>query len=180
VNEAQVEAVGYRISRMKSDRLTLFAGLSLLLQPLFGFLYGALVPETTSSLVYPVPGLVLLPLFFIGPFAWLVPMVFFFVWNPGLFNGDAKTPKRTHVLLAVATLLSPLWFAGGWRDGIVVQGPRYNLFVLGINIVWVTVLWFMFVRNWKTEPSFKLNLLLHWLLFFWLAWYAFPFFGEIT
>ena len=110
----------------------------------------------------------------------VVPMVFFFVWNPGLFNGDTKTPKRTYILLVVTTLLSVLWFVLGWRDGIVMQGPRYNFSVLGVNIVWITVLWFMFVRNWKTEPSFKVNLLLHWLLFFWLAWYAFPFFGEMT
>jgi len=166
---------------MNSNRLTLIAGLSLLIPPVAGFLYGFLhANDQTATIFYPVPGLVLLPLFLIGPFAMLVPMVFFFVWNPELFNGDAKIPKRTYVLLAVATLLSPLWFIVGWRDGIVVQGARYNYSVCAINVAWILFLWLMFVRNRKAEPSFKMNLLLHWLLFVWLAWHAFPFFGEIT
>jgi hypothetical protein len=129
--------------------------------------------------LYPVFGLVFLLLFFIGRWAFFVPMVFFFVWNHGLFNGDARIPKRTYVLLIVATLLSPLWFVVNWSDGAAVQGLRYNFSMLGINIAWITALWFMFARYRKTEPSFKVNLLLHWLLFLWLAWYAFPFFGEM-
>lgn len=99
-----------------------------------------------------------------------VPMVFFFVWNPGLFNGDAKTPKRTYGLLTGATLLSPLWFVGGWRDRIIVQGLRYYYSECAINTVWIIILCSMFIRNWKAEPSFKANLLLHWLLVVWLAW----------
>jgi hypothetical protein len=174
-----VEITAQRTLRVKSDRLTLLAGLSLLLPPLIGLLRGVVFAHEVTSLFYPIPGLVVLPLLFIGPFAVFVPMVFFFVWNSQLFNGDAKTPKRTYVLLAVATLLSPLWFVVGWRDGIVMQGSRYNLSVLGINLVWIAVLWFVIIRTWKTGPSFNRNLLLHWLLFLWLAWYAFPFFGEM-
>lgn len=175
-----MELTAQRILGLKSNRLTLLAGLSLLLPPVIGVIHGVLFArDETTSLFYPIPGLVLLPLFFIGPLAILVPMVFFFVWNPGLFYGDTKIPKRTYVLFAAATLLSPLWFLGGWRDGIVMQGPRYNFSVLAINVVCITVLWFVFVRNLKTEPTFRVNLLLHWLLFLWLAWYAFPFFGEM-
>jgi hypothetical protein len=131
-----VEMTAQRVLGIKSDRLTLLAGLSLLLPPLIALFRGILLArDETTSLFYPIPGLVLLPLFFIGPLAIFVPMIFFFVWNAGLFNGDAKIPKRTYVLLAIATLLSPLWFVGGWRDGIIMQGPRYNFSVLGINIV---------------------------------------------
>ncbi len=171
-----MEATEQKIAGIKSDRFTVLAGLSLLLPPLLSFLFAR---NQTTSLLYPIPGLVLLPLFFIGPLAILVPMVLFFVWNPGLFNGDAKTPKRTYVLLLIATLLSPLWFVAGWRDGVAIQGLRYNFSVLGINVVWIMVSWFVFARNWKAEPSFKSNLLVHCLLFAWLAWYAFPFFGEM-
>jgi hypothetical protein len=97
----------------------------------------------------------------------------------GFLTARQKFTKRTYVLLAIATLLSPLWFVVGWRDGVIMQGLRYNFSVLGINIVWITVLWFMFISYKKIDSSFKVNLLLHWLLFIWLAWFAFPFFGEM-
>jgi hypothetical protein len=107
-------------------------------------------------------------------------MVLFFVWNPGLFYGDKNIPKRSYVLLIVTTVLSLLWFVAGWKDGIAVQGARYNYSVSAINVVWIIGLWVMVGRNWKVESSFKSNVLIHWLLFAWLAWYAFPFFGEFT
>jgi len=147
---------------------------------LFGLLYGVLFArEELPTVFYPAPGLVLWPSLLIGPAAILVPMLVFFAWNRGLFNGDSKIPKRTRILLLVATVLSVPWFVAGWRDGSVVEGARYNFSVLGINIAWIAILWFMFVRNRKAEPSFKVNLLLHWFLFAWLAWYAFPFFGDV-
>jgi hypothetical protein len=166
---------------MKNNRWTLVAGLSLLVPPVFGLLYGLLFArEVMTTAFYPVPGLVLLPGFLVGPLAVVVPMVVFFAWNPGLFNGDSIVPKRSYVLLVVTTVLSVLWFIVGWRDGVAVQGAHYNYFVCGINVTWVSILWAIFIRSRKAEPSFKLNLLLHWFIFAWLAWYAFPFFGEIT
>jgi hypothetical protein len=166
---------------MRSNRWTLIAGFSLLIPPVFGLLYGLLFAnDVTTTALYPIPALVLLPGFLAGPLAVVVPMVVFFVWNPGLFNGDSIVPKRSYVLLIVTTVLNTLWFIGGWRDGVAVQGARYNYSVCAINVVWILLLWFMFIRNRKAEPSFKMNLLLHWFLFAWLAWYAFPFFGEIT
>ena len=161
---------------MKSDRLTLLAGLSLLVPVLFW-----LFSREGPTLLYPFPGLVLMPaLFGLRWAAAAVPMVLFFVWNPGLFKGDAEAPKRSYVLLIVATLVNVLWFVVGWKDGLAVQGARYNYSVCAVNIVWVASLWMMFARSRKTVPSFKTNLLLHWMLFAWLAWYAFPFFGEFT
>ena len=167
--------------RINTNRLTLIAGLSLLIPPVVGFLYCFLyAKDQTTTIFYPVPTLVLLPGLFIGPLAAAVPMIAFWVWNAGLFDGGSVVPKRSHVLLVAATVLSVLWFIVGWRDGIVAQGPRYNYSVCAINVAWILFLWLMFVRNRKAEPSFKMNLLLHWLLFVWLAWHAFPFFGEIT
>ncbi len=128
---------------------------------------------------YPFPALVLIPAFFgLRWAAVAVPMVLFFVWNAGLFNGDARVPKRSYVLLIVATLVNALWFIVGWKDGLAIQGARYNYSVCMINIAWITVLWVMFARSRKAEASFKMNLLFHWMFFAWLAWYAFPFFGE--
>jgi len=35
----------------------------------------------------------------------------------------------------------------------------------------------MFAYSKKTN-SFAMNLVCHWILFLWLGWYVFPFFGE--
>jgi len=164
---------------MKSDRLTLIAGLSLLIPALFWLLSALFSGQGETSILYPLPGLVFWPsLLLLGPAGVAIPMVLFFVWNPGLFYGDRNIPKRSYILLVLTTVLSVLWIVGGWKDGIAIQGAGYNYSVGAINVAWIIVMWVMFGRNWKAEPSFKVNLLVHWLLFAWLAWYAFPFFGE--
>jgi len=72
---------------MRSNRWTLIAGLSLLIPPVFGLLYGLLFAnDITTTALYPVPGSVLLPGLLVGPVAAVVSMVVFFVWNPGLFG----------------------------------------------------------------------------------------------
>ena|SRR2546426_4453677 len=159
---------------MKSDRLTLLAGLSLLVPVLFWLFSGE-----GPTILYPFPALVFIPaLLYLRWAAVAVPMVLFLVWNPGLFYGDAKVPKRSYVLLIIATLLNVLWFVVGWKDGLAIQGAKYNYSVCAVNMVWAASLWVISAHSWKAEPSFKTNLLLHWMLFAWLAWYAFPFFGE--
>jgi hypothetical protein len=174
-----MEIAAHRISGIKSDRLTLLAGLSLLIPPLCGMLYGLLTLADTAPAFYPAPMFVLLPSLLIGPAAVFVPMIAFCLWNRGIFNGAAKIPRRSYILLALLTVLSVPWFLNGWRDGIDLHGPHYYYFLSVINIHWLAIIWSLAVRSWKTEPSFRFNLLFHWLLFAWLAWYAFPFFGEV-
>ena len=161
---------------MKSNHWTLLAGLSLLVPVLFWVLFA----QEEPSALYPFPALMFVPaLFGLRQVAVAVPVVLFFVWNPGLFQGDAAVPRRSHVLLLILTLLNVLWFVVGWKDGLAMQGAKYNYSVCGVNILCVAALWTLFARSRKTEPSFKSNLLFHWILFTWLAWYAFPFFGEL-
>jgi hypothetical protein len=108
-----------------------------------------------------------------------VPSLLFFVWNPGLFRGDAKVPKRSYWLLGTAIILSSIWFVVSWKWGLQYQGVRYTYIVCGGNIVWAVFLVGLFAGFRNREVSFKTNLLLHWALFAWLAWYAFPFLGEL-
>jgi hypothetical protein len=126
------------------------------------------------SLLSPYPALTVLPAFLLGSFrfpsgAVLVPTVVFYSWIPGAFRGDGKIPRRSYALLVAATLLSVLEY----------QGLEYTRTVCIANLVWITCLWALFARNLKKEPNFTINLGLHFVLFAWLAWYAFPYLGEL-
>jgi hypothetical protein len=158
---------------MKSKFLTLLCGLSLLLPIVFW----SLLRDLPSPL-YPLPLLVVAFALVFRYAAIAVPMLLFFAWNPGLFRGEAMMPKRSYVLLAVLTLLSVPWFGVGWKFGLAYQGGRYCYSVLMTNICWLAGLWLVFART-KRADSFAANLFFHWMLFAWLAWYAFPYLGEL-
>jgi hypothetical protein len=154
------------------------ASATLFIPPLFWWLAHGQDPTTT---LYPLPALILLPaLLGLKQVAVVIPVGLLFLWNAQLMDGDARIPKRTLVLLIVATVADALWFAFGWQDGLAVQGARYTHTVFAVNIVWVVFLWLLLLRGRKGQPTVKLTLLLHWMLFMWFAWYAFPFFGALT
>jgi hypothetical protein len=159
---------------MKSSHLTILAGFSLLFPALFVYFK----QTGFDNIFYPYPVLVFIPMFFGLRWAsFAVPTMLFFAWNPGLFRGDAEVPRRSYVLLLIATVANVLWMIVNWKYGLAVQGAKYSYSVCLVNVAWAALLFVMFTRSQK-ERSFKTNLLLHWILFAWFAWYAFPFFGE--
>src|SRR5260370_29293704 len=164
---------------MKASSATLISGMALLAPSSIGlFLTG--IPTVFA----PLPALTVLPAFVLssshlGMLAIAIPSLLFFAWNPGLLTGIDRIPKRTYALLVVAVTLDPMWFVGGWRYGLQYQGPLYTRVVCALNVVWIALLGLMCVRYWRKEPSFKANLAFHWVLFAWLAWYAFPYLGEL-
>jgi len=164
------------VSAMKSGLATVIVGLSLLIPACIGLLITG-APTTLG----PFPGMTVIPALFLSSrvVGVAVPSVLFFIWNPGLFRGESKIPKRSHWLLAVATVLSVIWFVMGWKYGLQYQGAGYVYKVCVANVAWVAFLGGVFARYREGETSFKLNLALHWLLFAWLAWYAFPYLGEL-
>lgn len=100
------------------------------------------------------------------------------MWNPGLFQGNADIPRRSWILLAVLTILTAVYFVGSWRYGLEYQGKRFTYGICALNAGWLVLLWTTFM--WRgNKPSFVKNLILHWLLFTWLGWYAFPYLGEL-
>jgi hypothetical protein len=160
---------------MKSSHLTLLAGFSLL----FPALFWCVKQTGFDNICYPYPVLVFVPMLFGLQWAsFAVPPLLFFVWNPGLFRGDAKVPKRSYWLLGTAMILNLIWFAVCWEWGLHYQGVRYTYTICAANILWAVFLGGLLVGLRNRDASFKTNLLLHWALFAWLAWYAFPFFGE--
>jgi hypothetical protein len=159
---------------MKKNYATLLMGLSLCL-PVIPYFRRQ---EGFDLALYPHPVLVLVPMLLgLRWAAFAVPSVCFFLWNQGLFRGEGVVPRRSHVLLIIVALLSALWFALGWKDGMAIQGAAYCRLVFSVNIACIGILFSMFAYSKKTN-SFAINLLCHWILFLWLSWYAFPFFGE--
>jgi hypothetical protein len=159
-----------------SEFATLIAGLSLLIPACVGLLISRF-----PTPLGPFPGITAIPAFFLSSrtVAVAIPSFLFFAWNPRLFRGEMTIPRRSHWLLAIATLLSVIWFVMGWKFGLQYQGTRYVYEVSAANVFGIAFLATGFSWSRKWEGSFTLNLALHWLLFVWLAWYAFPYLGEL-
>jgi hypothetical protein len=111
--------------------------------------------------------------------ALLVPVFLFFVWNPCLFQGSGRVPIRSLALLGLASLLSVVYFVEGWKFGVQYQGIRYVQTMSLANVLSVILLGAVFFRARRAKTSFWNNLFTQWLLFAWLAWFAFPTLGEL-
>jgi len=72
-----------------------------------------------------------------------------------------------------------IYFIDSWADGVQFESKRYTQTIAIANIIWITFLTFLFAFSRIRKPSFIFNLTLHWLMFAWLAWYAFPYLGEL-
>ncbi len=164
---------------MNSRLLVIAAGLCLLVPAWVG-LFSSGVP----TLYAPLPILTILPAFVLsewhlGSLAVLIPSILFFLWSPALLLRSAPNPpKRTIVLLGLLTVLTVADFVFEWRYGVRYRGTRHTILIYIVNAMWLASLWWTVVRS-QRKPSFQGNLLLHWLLFAWLAWYAFPYLGEL-
>jgi hypothetical protein len=163
----------------KSAVATGIAGVGLLVPASIGLLLTG-----TPTTLCPFPTLTIVPAFLLANVglwkaAIAVPMLCFFAWNPGLFHGESKIPKRSHVLLIILILLSIADFLVSWKPGLHYRGPEFTRAVYGINALWIAFLALGFGRTWREPSSFRYSLFLHWMLFAWLAWYAFPYTGEL-
>jgi hypothetical protein len=168
----------------KNTFLTLLAGLCLVLPS-----YVAAPPGLTSPLVL-VTILLQVALSWIGHGHWLdetywnqavmltLPALLFFAWNPRLLLGQARTPKRTYVLIVLGVALGAVNLIVSWSYGVRWEGIGYTRLVSAESVLFMAILCVLFFRSWKDQPSFIWNLALHWVLFAWLAWFAFPYLGE--
>jgi hypothetical protein len=162
---------------LKSSLATTIAGVMLLIPAAMGLLIA-----TAPTVLGPYPALTALPALFLSSrgVVVLLPTLVFFLWNLGLFRGETKISRKSYILLIIVAILSVIWFVVGWRDGLHYEGAGYLYKVCAINIIWFAFLsatFFWYSRGKK--PSFSLNLALNWALFAWLAWYAFPYLGEL-
>jgi hypothetical protein len=158
---------------------TFMAGLALLIPASLGLLLTG-VPTKFC----PLPLLTVLPAFVLSSWrlsyaAIIIPTLLFFIWHRGLFRGDGTVPRRSYALLAILAVLSIAYFVANWQLGLRYEGVEYTRIVCFVNVAWTGFLLFAFTRAWRHGSSFKTSLFLHWMLFAWLAWYAFPYLGEL-
>jgi len=109
----------------------------------------------------------------------MLPMMFFLLWNPQLFRGETKVPRRSYLLLALLTVLTIVDLVLSWKWGMRYEGPKYTAAVSSVNIAWLAFLGLAFARTRKGTSTFQTILFLNWMLFAWLSWYAFPWLGEL-
>ena len=157
--------------------LTVLAALSLVAPATLGlFFTGA------PTIFCPFPTLTILPAFVLSGLAPLVvaiPTLLFIAWNSALFRGAPTAPLRSYILFGVLAALSVVYFIGSWSYGLRYQGRKYTEAITLVNAIWIALLTVLFIVSRVRKPSFALNLTVHWLLFVWLAWYAFPYLGEL-
>ena len=163
---------------MKASYQTLVVGFGLVLLAWIGCFSSGM-----PTLTCPMPAITVIPAFFLASFlpyrlAILVPALLFVSWNPGLFRGDTQVPKRSWFLLSVLNVLSVAYFVRSWKYGTQYQGREYTVAICTINVVWLVGLWAILYRS-ARGSSFKANLFFHSVVFVWLAWYAFPYLGEL-
>jgi hypothetical protein len=168
---------------VKLDRrgtvITLLTALGLLI-PASVWLFLSGVPTIFS----PFPALTVIPALMLAQWhleyaAVLPPAVLFLLWNPQLLRAEGKILKRSYVLFALVAVLSGVDFVLSWKWGLRYQGPPYTAIVCSINIAWIGFLSLAFRRCLNKAPSFRTSLFVHWMLFAWLCWYAFPWLGEL-
>ena len=179
LKDVRIEAREWTVNSYPAGTLTFMAGLALLIPASLGLLLTG-VP----TILCPLPLLTTTPAFLLSTWrlqylAIGLPVLLFFLWRPGFFHGAARVPRRSYVLLATIVVLSIAYFASGWRLGLRYQGLGHTRAVLIVNVGWAAVLVFAFVRTYKKRASFGASLFIHWILFAWLAWYAFPYLGEL-
>jgi hypothetical protein len=173
----EVDSEGLLAAGMKRDVVTLTSGLTLVIPAWIGVVTPAPTP------LHPMPLLTVVPAFILWGWnfraAVVVPVGLFFAWNPKLLVGSARIPKRSYALLVVLTVLTIVSFVEGWPLGLRYQGLEYTRLVCALNCVWLACIWSIAVHASRVGPSFKLNLLFHWIVCAWLSWYAFPYLGEL-
>jgi hypothetical protein len=81
------------------------------------------------------------------------------------------------VLMAVLTVLSLVYFSIRIPTGLVHQGLVHTASVTLVNLAVILTFWVYWVR-WRGQQLVRGTFLLGLMVFAWLAWMAFPYFGE--
>jgi hypothetical protein len=170
-------------SYMTASRTTLTTvAAALLLALLSGLSLWTGVPTVMSPLnmLLLVPGLlsscVLGKGWFVASIAFIP--VTFWLWCRPVLRGSQIVPSRSLFLLGGSVALSAFWFVAGIEYGLTYQGRDYVVGTAAVSVAWWATLAGLALAAWRF-PRPGLNVTFHIALFAWLAWYAFPYLGEL-
>jgi hypothetical protein len=107
----------------------------------------------------------------------VVPFLFC-VWCLPVLGGCQEVPVRSIILLVCAGALSALLLICGFGSGLTYHDVGYVVGVTIMSIICWTIVGVSALVAWRC-PSAGRNLAFHVALFAWLAWYAFPYLGEV-
>jgi hypothetical protein len=105
-----------------------------------------------------------------------IPLVFL-LWQPRLLRGESRLPVRNRLLLSIGTVLSALYYASHWRQGLQHEGLSTVVCWAAVNVVLIALAVGLILRAYR-RPSFAANLLSQGMLFLWLTTFAFPILGD--
>lgn len=128
----------------------------------------------------PLNLLVLVPAMLIGgrvAAVVLIPLVFC-LWCLPVLRGQPNVPVRSVVLVVGAVMLSALNLAFGFDYASHYHGLTYTIGATLVSITCWIVLGIVLLLA-KRCPSSGHSLAFHVAMFAWLAWYAFPYLGEL-
>jgi hypothetical protein len=138
----------------------------------------ALSAKGQPTILSPLPLFTVIWDFIIGPGAAFLPPLAFCLWSIHLFKGKAKVPMRTLIALGVLIVLDIIDLYYSWPYGLKYQGKSFTVTMNGINGAFILLL--LVITVWAVRrASFIGNLLVHFILFLWLGWYAFLYLGEL-
>ncbi|NLV67840.1 MAG: hypothetical protein GXY14_09215 [Spirochaetes bacterium] len=115
---------------------------------------------------------------FMTALAGFIPL-FFYLYNIQVFKATAKIPVKSLILFFAILVSEFVYYFLSIKPGLKYQGDVFVYISILINVVFIGALLWLFYRNYKV-PSYMTNLCFNFLLFFWLFWFAFPFFGEMA
>jgi hypothetical protein len=139
------------------------------------------------TVLSPLNLVVMLPLMFASEWlnyravvlAILVVPLFYCVWCYPAWTNRPEVPLRSLVLFAIFAILSAIYLATSYLyDGVDYQGRAHRIALAVINICWYVAILGLAIAG-RRRPTYGMNLAFHAALFSWLAWYAFPWLGEL-
>jgi len=136
-------------------------------------LFGGSAPSLLSPISFILGAIAVLSV----PGAPIAFGLIFVVWSSQLLRGRARVPKRTLFLWVATLILSTAWFCVGWEVGREFQGNKYLAMCALASCGFALAVGCALLINLR-RPSFLLSLGAHFLLFAWIATYAFPWIGE--
>jgi hypothetical protein len=162
--------------RLKPKVLTF--GAAFVLALLTAWTTGMMSPGTSPTELIPLPFPWVWLAWILGPLSPLLLGGLFCIWCGPLFYGEPTGAWRTRAAAAMVTLLSLLWFHAEWEFGLKYETFPFTRATAIGSLVFSVVIGAILASAHRRR-SFIWSLAANFLIFAWLATYAFPYLGEM-